>query len=177
MNMLNIVSPLFCRQSNELIALQEELRKAKTELSQVREELAHNSAQKDKINSQVMHTMTKQFLPSWVLTEIDLNWLPSRKLFSYYILQSGIFNLKSEEWFTSNRQFNLASFRVITFTWRLFCLSLFVLSAWKTQRRVCWGKYKAEERFREEQRGGTGLGSEGWNVQITGWGGDQTAEP
>lgn len=52
--MLNMVSSLFYRQSNELIALQEELRKAKTELSQVREDLAHNTAQKDKINSQVM---------------------------------------------------------------------------------------------------------------------------
>lgn len=60
--MLNMVSPLFCRQSNELIALQEELRKAKQELSQVKEELAHNSAQKDKINSQVMPYNDKTIL-------------------------------------------------------------------------------------------------------------------
>lgn len=60
--MLNMVSPLFCRQSNELEALQEELRKAKRELSQVREELAHNSAQKDKINSQVMPYNDKTIL-------------------------------------------------------------------------------------------------------------------
>lgn len=41
--------------------MREELCKAKTELSQIREELVHNSAQKEKISSQVMPFTDKTF--------------------------------------------------------------------------------------------------------------------
>lgn len=41
--------------------MQEELCTAKTELSQIREELMHNSAQKEKISSQVMIFTNKTF--------------------------------------------------------------------------------------------------------------------
>lgn len=41
--------------------MREELCKAKTELSQIREELTHSSAQKEKISSQVMLFTDKTF--------------------------------------------------------------------------------------------------------------------
>lgn len=53
--------PLYDRQSRKLDAMREELCKAKTELSQIREELVHNSAQKEKMSSQVMLFTDKTF--------------------------------------------------------------------------------------------------------------------
>lgn len=55
------------------------------------------------------------------------------------------------------------------------CLIFVLFSAGKIKERICWGNYKAEERCREEQGGGTGVCFKGWNVQITNWGIGKTA--
>lgn len=52
----------FCnRQSHDLEAMREELCKSKTELSQMKAELIHSGAQKEKLSSQVMLFTEQKF--------------------------------------------------------------------------------------------------------------------
>lgn len=56
-----MTQPLYDRLNHELEAMHEELCQAKSDLSQTREELVHNSAHREKISSQVMLFAGKTF--------------------------------------------------------------------------------------------------------------------